>query len=68
MLPGLVCWANPGGLRPGKCFSFFSASFILFLFPIFCFAISNTSLLFYFAGFELVTSVQEFEFGESCQI
>jgi hypothetical protein len=61
MLPGPVCRANPSGLRPGKCFSsFFSASFLLFLFPVFCFAISNTSLLFYFAGFELVTYLQDF--------
>jgi hypothetical protein len=30
---GSVCWANPGGLWPGKCFSlFFSASFLLFCF------------------------------------
>jgi hypothetical protein len=56
------CWAAPAGLCPGK----FSPLFFLFnsflLFLVFCLAISNTSLPFYFAGFELAIHLQYLEF------
>jgi hypothetical protein len=38
------------------------------LFSVFCFAITNSSLLFYFAGFELAIHSQDFEFEITYQI
>jgi hypothetical protein len=40
---GLVGWAWPGGLQPGKCFSLFFCFISFLLFPVFCFTISITS-------------------------
>jgi hypothetical protein len=47
-------------------FFFYSISFILF--PVFCFAISNTNLLFCFADFELAIHLKDFEFEIDYQI
>jgi hypothetical protein len=38
--------------------SLFFLLYFFYLFPVFYFAVSNTSLLFYFAGFELATHLQ----------
>jgi hypothetical protein len=47
------CWASARWLRPGKSFLlFFFCSVSFLLFPVFCFAISNTSFNFVFADFE----------------
>jgi hypothetical protein len=55
---GQVGWAGSGcglaalaRLRPGKWFLFFFYSISFILFPVFCFAISNTNLLFDFCRF-----------------
>jgi hypothetical protein len=56
---GLLGWVLgrlglwPDGLRPGKWFTSFFLLLFFSLFSVFCFAITNASLLFYFAGFEL---------------
>jgi hypothetical protein len=60
-LAGLVLGYVPVGCGQVSSSLFFSSvSFLLF--PVFCFAISNTSLLLYFAGFELAIHLQYLEF------
>jgi hypothetical protein len=60
------------GLRQMGCGQVGSSPFFQFLsfllFPFFCFAISNTSLLFDSAGFELAIHLQGFEFEITYQI
>jgi hypothetical protein len=57
---GLTGYDGWAAARLVFLFFFYFISFILF--PVFCFAISNTSLLFYFAGFELAIHLQHLEF------
>jgi hypothetical protein len=60
-----LAWAGSGrglgnGQVSGFSFFFYSTSFVLF--PVFCFFISNTNLLFDFAGFDLAVHLQYLEF------
>jgi hypothetical protein len=57
-----VDWAGLLGFGQVSGFSLFFYSISFILFPVFCFAISNTNLLFDFAGFELAIHLQCLEF------
>jgi hypothetical protein len=57
------CQAGPVRWAAVKLvFLSFFLLYFFFLFPVFFFAISNISLLFYFAGFELAIHLQYLEF------